>query len=194
MYVKDALISVRARMYYSPSTLHLFCLMKPRYALTKPWVWLSRGLVPALDHDSVFVNDSLVTCEYLAEIFSQNSTLMPASIVERAKVMTIHAYCGFMHIFCWYKCCTYMPISSSMRAVWCTLAPRHARAFVKFVLCRVSDSTKHENSRQSIGNLQPKPKTASSYPWVACTAPHVLGSCMTTRFFPSAKRLLMRRA
>jgi glutathione S-transferase len=46
-----------------------------------------RGLVPALVHDGMHVNDSMVCCEYLADIsIPASQLLMPADAASRAKV------------------------------------------------------------------------------------------------------------
>ena len=49
-----------------------------------------RGLVPALVHDGVCVNDSMVCCEYLADVGLASTPamlpLLPADAASRAKV------------------------------------------------------------------------------------------------------------
>lgn len=43
-----------------------------------------RGLVPAIEHEGIVVNDSQVVCEYLSDAFPQ--TLLPADAKERARI------------------------------------------------------------------------------------------------------------
>ena len=47
-----------------------------------------RGLVPALVHDGVCVNDSMVCCEYLADI-SPPGVLLPTPAASRAQVRSL---------------------------------------------------------------------------------------------------------
>jgi glutathione S-transferase len=47
-----------------------------------------RGLVPALVHDGVCVNDSMVCCEYLADI-SPPGVLLPTPAASRAHVRSL---------------------------------------------------------------------------------------------------------